>query len=81
MEIKEKVAGICGNNLLATLKGKKRVKFKQTDGTLKKRLLYPVEFVNDLKCNLFSITSKMTYGDATISSNENSDIVLRYTDG
>ncbi len=46
-EIKEKVAGISGNNMLASLKGKERLKFKQANGTFKERLLYPVKFVKD----------------------------------
>ncbi len=51
--IDEKVVGVGNSKVHVTLKGKKRCRFKQTDGTIVERVLYPAKVARGLKEPLF----------------------------
>ncbi len=77
--IDKKVVGV-NSKVHVTLKGKKKCRFKQIDGIIVERVLYPAKFVRGLEEPLFSITWELS-NRPKITGNEKNNLVLKYEDG
>ncbi len=78
--IEEKVFGVGNRKVHVTLKGKKRCRFKQTDGTIIERVLDPAKVARGLEDPFFPITCELSHG-AKLTSDEKNNLVLKYEDG
>jgi hypothetical protein len=78
-EIQERIGGIEGTAIFATLKGKLGCTVKQADGTTTPIVL-DVKYCKNAAQQLFSITYEMNRG-AVLGQNERKDITLTYPDG
>lgn len=78
-EIQERIGGIEGMTIFATLKGKLGCTVEQADGTTTPIVL-DVKYCKDAAQQLFSITYEMNRG-AVLGQNERKDITLTYRDG
>ena len=76
VSINKKVVGVGNSKVHVILKSKKRCKFKQTDGAIVKRVLYPVMVARDLEEPIFSITCELSQG-AKLTSDEKNNLVLK----
>ena len=78
-EIQERIGGIEGTAIFATLKGKLGYTVQQADGR-KIPIVLDVKYCKDAAQQLFSITYEMNRG-AVLGQNERNDITLTYPDG
>ena len=64
----------------ATKKGRLRCAFRQADGRVTEKTLYPVKYMEGLSENLFSVTTELSNG-GVLSSDADKNLVLKYRDG